>query len=125
MRKWQLLRWREKKKEETDVFCDCIGRELENEHMEVSVHALAGRGEHKTIRIKGRPSLHWLTVAVHTIDKLVARNLKLETKGQTLAVRVANGEKLQSRNITKLVTWKMRGYECQHQFNTLRLGGVI
>ena len=38
-------------------------------------------------------------------------------------MRVANGEKLQSRNIVKPVIWKMQGYEFQHQFNTLRLGG--
>ena len=53
----------------------------------------------------------------------MARSLKLVTKGETLSVRVANGEKLQSRNIAKPIAWRMQGYEFLHQFNTLRLGG--
>ncbi|XP_071939966.1 uncharacterized protein [Coffea arabica] len=117
------------KKGETDVFCDYIEGELENEHIEVSIHALAGGSEHKTIRIKGMIKGKTIIALVDSgsthcfMDEQVARSLKLETKGEALSVRVANGERLQSRSITKPVTRKMQGYEFQHHFNTLRLGG--
>ncbi|XP_071924641.1 uncharacterized protein [Coffea arabica] len=102
---------------------------LENELMEVSIHALAGGGKHKTIRIKGLVQGRAITALVDSgsthcfVDEQLAKSLKLATQGETLTVRVANGEKLQSRNITKPVVWKMQGYEFSHQFNTLRLGG--
>ena len=38
---------------ELEVFCDCIAERLEDEHVEISIHALAGGNEHKTIRLKG------------------------------------------------------------------------
>ena len=75
------------KKDETDVFCDCIGGELENEHMEVSIHALAGGSEHKTIRIKGMIKGKAIMALVDSgithcfIDEQVAKNLKLGQKG--------------------------------------------
>ncbi|XP_027169435.1 uncharacterized protein LOC113769164 [Coffea eugenioides] len=79
------------KKDENDVFCDCIGGELENEHMEVSIHALAGGSEHKTIRIKGM------------------------IKGKAIVALVKSG--------STHCFIDEQGYEFQHQFNTLRLGG--
>nr|XP_027102942.1 uncharacterized protein LOC113724214 [Coffea arabica] len=123
------IKGKEEKGDETDVFCDCIGGELGDELMEVSVHALERGSVHKTIRIKGIIKGRVVIVLVDSgsthcfMDEQVARNSKLETNGQALAVRVANGEKLQSRSITKPITWKMQGYEFQHQFNTLKLGG--
>ncbi|XP_071933241.1 uncharacterized protein [Coffea arabica] len=114
---------------ETDVFCDCIEGELKDEHIEVSVHALSGVSSHKTIRIKGMIQGKTIIALVDSgsthcfIDEQTARDLKLGTKGGALSVRVANGERLQSRTITKPVTWRMQGYEFQHHFNTLRLGG--
>ncbi|XP_071928143.1 uncharacterized protein [Coffea arabica] len=114
---------------ETDVFCDCIEGELKDEHIEVSVHALAGGSSHKTIRIKGMIQGKTIIALVDSgsthcfIDEQTARDLKLGTKGEALSVRVANGERLQSKTITKPVAWRMQGYEFQHHFNTLRLGG--
>ena len=71
------------KKEETEIFCDCIGGELENEHMEVSSHALAGGSEHQTIRIKGMIKGRTIFALVDIgsthcfIDEQVARSMKL------------------------------------------------
>ena len=36
-------------------------------------------------------------------------------------VNVANGEKLESRQLNKPLGWKVLGCEFQHQFNTLKL----
>ena len=108
------------KNDEADIFCDCIGGELENELMEISIHALAGETEHKTIRIKGMIQGRAITALVDSgsthcfIDEQLARSLKLVTKKETLSVRAANGEKLQSRSIAKPIVWKRQGYEFQH-----------
>ena len=114
---------------ERDVFCDCIEGNLEEEHIEVSVHALAGGGEHRTIKLRGTIKGRTVTALIDSgsthcfLDEQLAKSLGLISSGPSLMVKVANGEKIQSRGLVKPVVWKMQGYEFQHQFNTLKLGG--
>ncbi|XP_071918724.1 uncharacterized protein [Coffea arabica] len=117
------------KETEPDVFCACIEGKLGDEHIEVSVHALAGGREHKTIRLKGIIKGRTITALIDSgsthcfLDEQLARSLRLDSSGPSLVVNVASREKVQSRSLTKPVVWKMQGYEFQHQFNTLKLGG--
>ena len=46
----------------------------------------------------------------------------MQTIGAPLTVNVANGEKLESRQLQKMVGWDIQGHDFHHQFNTLRLG---
>ena len=43
-----------KGKGNTEEFCDCPKGELSNENIDVSIHALAGGNEQKTIKMKGK-----------------------------------------------------------------------
>ena len=97
--------------------------------MEISINALAGGSEYKTIKLKGLVKGRTITALIDSgsthcfLDAQLASNLKLVSSGPPLVVKVANGEKVQSSSLAKPVVWRMQGYEFQHQFNTLKLGG--
>ncbi|XP_027155252.1 uncharacterized protein LOC113755447 [Coffea eugenioides] len=83
---------------EEEVYCDCINGELADEHIETSIHALAGGTSHKTIKLKGLVKVRQVTALIDSgsthsfLDEQRARKLK----------------------------W---GHQFQHTFNTLRLRG--
>ncbi|XP_071924950.1 uncharacterized protein [Coffea arabica] len=114
---------------EEEVFCDCINGGLAGEHIEVSIHALAGGARHKTIRLRGHVKGRQVTALIDSgsthcfLDEQLAKELKLCTQGPTLIVNVANGEKVDSKGLDKPMQWEMQGHQFQHIFNTLRLGG--
>ena len=113
---------------DTEEFYDCPEGELSNENIEVSIHALAGGTEHKTIKLKGRIIGREVIILVDSgsthcfIDEKLAETLQLQTIGTPLTVNVANGEKLESRQLQGTLQWEVQGYKFQHQFNTLKLG---
>ncbi|XP_027170262.1 uncharacterized protein LOC113770100 [Coffea eugenioides] len=112
-----------------EVYCDCINGELADEHIEVSVHALAGGAGHKTIKLKGLTKGRQVTALIDSgsthcfIDEQLATELRLGTQGPSLLVNVANGEKVDSKGLDKPLQWEMQGHQFQHTFNTLQLGG--
>ncbi|XP_027083512.2 uncharacterized protein [Coffea arabica] len=113
---------------DTEEFCDCPEGELSNENIEVSIHALAGGTEHKTLKLKGRIAGVEILILVDSgsthcfIDERLAETIQLPTIGNPLTVRVANGEQLESRQLQGAVQWEMQGNQFTHQFNTLKLG---
>ncbi|XP_071914038.1 uncharacterized protein [Coffea arabica] len=119
----------EAREPEKEVYCDCINGELTDEHIEVSIHALAGETSHRTMKLKGLVKGRLVTALVDSgsthcfVDEQLARDLKLGTQGPNLVVNVANGEKVDSKGLDKPLQWEMQGHQFQHAFNTLRLGG--
>ncbi|XP_027174452.1 uncharacterized protein LOC113774084 [Coffea eugenioides] len=98
------------------------------ENIEVSIHALAGGNEHKTIKMRGKLAGRELLVLIDSgsthcfMDESLAQDLKMQTAGTTLIVKVANGERLESRQLLQEVGWEMQGHNFLHNFNTLKLG---
>ena len=78
--------------------------------MEISIHALAGGSEHKTIRLKGVIKEIGIAALIDSgkthcfLDEQVAKSLGLGSREHTLVVKVANGEKVQSNSLAKPVT---------------------
>ncbi|XP_027151895.1 uncharacterized protein LOC113751950 [Coffea eugenioides] len=113
---------------ETEEFCDCPEGELSNQNIEVSIHALAGGTEHKTLKLKGKIAGMEIIILVDSgsthcfIDERLAETIQLPAIGNPLTVRVANGEQLESRQLQGAVQWEMQGNKFTHQFNTLKLG---
>nr|XP_027118736.1 uncharacterized protein LOC113735978 [Coffea arabica] len=119
----------EAREPEEEVYCDCINGELTDEHIEVSIHALAGGTSHRTMKLKGLVKGRLVTALIDSgsthcfLDEQLAKDLKLGTQGPNLVVNVANGEKVNSKGLDKPLQWEMQGHQFQHAFNTLRLGG--
>ncbi|XP_071933266.1 uncharacterized protein [Coffea arabica] len=117
------------KEQEEEVYCDCINGELVDEHIEVSIHTLAGGAGHKTIKLKGLVKGKQVTTLIDSgsthcfLDEQLAKELKLSTQGPNLIVNVANGERVESKGLDKSMQWEMQGHQFQYAFNTLRLGG--
>ncbi|XP_071900910.1 uncharacterized protein [Coffea arabica] len=82
------------KETEPNVFCDCIEGKLEDEHIEVSVHALAGGGEHRTIKLRGVIKGRTVTALIDSgnthcfLDEQLARSLGLISSGPSLVVKL-------------------------------------
>nr|XP_027099159.1 uncharacterized protein LOC113718454 [Coffea arabica] len=118
----------EEPREDTEEFCDCPEGELSNENIEVSIHALAGGTEHKTLKLKGKIIGKEIIVLVDSgsthcfINERLAETIQLQTSGRPLTVKVANGEQLESRQLQGALQWEMQGHKFTHQFNTLKLG---
>ena len=95
----------ESKGQKEEIYRDCINGDLTDEHIEVSVHALAGGMGHKTIKLGGLVRGRQITALIDNdsthcfIDEQLARELKLGTQGPTLIVNVANGERVGSRGL--------------------------
>ena len=87
----------------TKEFYDCPESELSNENIEVSIHALAGGSQHKTIKLMGRLAGREVTILVDSgsthyfDDERLVETLQLQAIGTPLTVNVTNGEKLESR----------------------------
>ncbi|XP_027127810.1 uncharacterized protein [Coffea arabica] len=113
---------------DTEEFCDCPEGELSNENIELSIHALAGGTEHKTLKLRGKIAGREIIILVDSgsthcfIDERLAKIIQLPAIGNPLTVRVANGEQLKSRQLQGPLQWEMQGNKFTHQFNTLKLG---
>ncbi|KAE8709758.1 hypothetical protein F3Y22_tig00110328pilonHSYRG00349 [Hibiscus syriacus] len=77
------------------------GDEIAKEAFEIFINAITGNVGHITLRIQG----------VEVVQT------------QPLSITVANGEKLFSTAKSNKMSWKMQGYEFQHDFRVLSLGG--
>ncbi|XP_071902628.1 uncharacterized protein [Coffea arabica] len=55
-------------------------------------------------------------------DEKLTETLRLQTSGVPLIVNAANGEKLESRQLQKILEWNIQGHDFQNQLNTLKLG---
>ncbi|XP_027086384.1 uncharacterized protein [Coffea arabica] len=114
--------------DEGEEFCDCIEGEISNERIEVSIHTLSGGNGHNTFKLKGVLAGRELLILVDSgsthcfLDERLVSHLQLQVAGTPLTVRVANGERLESRQLSRPLNWKIQGHEFQHHFNTLQLG---
>ncbi|XP_071906000.1 uncharacterized protein [Coffea arabica] len=114
--------------EGVEEFCDCLEGEVSDELIEVSIHALAGGTEHRTFKLKGNIGEKEVLILVDSgsthcfLDEWLATHLQLQLAGTPLVVKVANGDRLESRQLNKPLEWEIQGYKFQHHFNTLRLG---
>lgn len=100
------------------------------DNMEVSVNAIEGFHNNKTITFTGRKGRHQFAVLVdggstHSfIDEQVASKLKCELfKTLLMRVQVANGNHLESQYECKGFKWKVEDYEFQTSVRTLPMGG--
>ncbi|XP_027088576.1 uncharacterized protein [Coffea arabica] len=114
--------------ERVEEFYDYLEGELSNEHIEVSIHALAGGKEHRTFKLRGNLGRKEVLMLIESgsthcfTNEKLAIHLQLQMTGAPLVVKVANGERLESRQLNKPLEWKVHGHKFQHNFNTLRLG---
>ena len=89
--------------EGVEEFCDCLEGEVRDEHIEVSIHALAGGTEHRTFKLKrniGEKEVLMLINSRSThcfLDKRLATHLQLKVTDTPLVVKMANGKRLESR----------------------------
>ncbi|KAL4384039.1 hypothetical protein GQ457_15G021620 [Hibiscus cannabinus] len=104
-------------------------KEVEEGNLEISMNALTGNTGYSTLRIqgsiKGRP-LNILVVSGSThsfITTVWAREGVELVKTDPLTITVANGEKLFSLAKSNQLVWKMQGYQFEHDFRVLQLGG--
>ncbi|XP_071909528.1 uncharacterized protein [Coffea arabica] len=124
----ELIEVAEGEMDEGEEFCDCIEGGISNERIEVSIHTLSGGEGHSTFKLKGVLAGKELLILVDSgsthcfLDEMVASHLQLQVTGTPLVVRVANGERLESRQLSRPLSWKIQGHEFQHHFNTLQLG---
>lgn len=102
-------------REEGEKFCDCEEEEhSEEELMEISMQALTGGIDHKTLRIAGLVGKKPISILIDSgsthsfIDEKLAQELKYETSEiQPLSVTVANGEKMNSKPLKQPLQWQM------------------
>ncbi|XP_022847898.1 uncharacterized protein LOC111370433 isoform X1 [Olea europaea var. sylvestris] len=98
--------------------------------MEISINALAGRWQHQTIRVprvmKGRKvSILIDNGNTHSfVEEKLAKELKYVTdETSKVTVRVANGDKLESKSLCQPVAWEMQNWEFQFKLGSLKLAG--
>ncbi|XP_038995777.1 uncharacterized protein LOC120120131 [Hibiscus syriacus] len=107
-------------------------REVEDqakETLEISINAITESVGHTTLRIqgfiKGKP-INVLIDSGSTHSFVTPQWAKEGVElvhTQPLVITVANGEKLFSTARSNKVSWKMQGYDFQHDFRVLSLGG--
>ena len=124
----ELVKVTEGVRDEGEEFCDYIEREISNEKIKISIHILAGGSGHKTFKLKGSLEVKEVLILVDSdstnyfLDERLVTYLQLQVSGAPLIVKVANGERLEFRQLSKPLEWKVHGYEFQHNLNTLKLG---
>ncbi|KAL4281742.1 hypothetical protein GQ457_03G022050 [Hibiscus cannabinus] len=101
----------------------------DGDNLEISMNALTGNTGYSTLRIqgvvKGKP-LNILIDSGSTHSFIIPRWAKegLEVvQTNPLTITVANGDKLYSTAMSKLLSWKMQGYNFEHDFRVLQMGG--
>ncbi|XP_027071813.1 uncharacterized protein [Coffea arabica] len=116
---------------DAEEFCDCPEEELSNENIEVSIHALAGGTEHKTLKLNGRLAGREIIILVDSgsthcfVDEKLAETLQLHAIGTPLIVKVANGEKLESRQLHGTLRWEGRQpVELKGEVSELKLRAI-
>ncbi|KAL4281537.1 hypothetical protein GQ457_03G002250 [Hibiscus cannabinus] len=116
----------EEPQEEGNTETEC---QVEGDNLEISMNALTGNTGYSTLRIqgivKGKP-LNILIDSGSTHSFIIPRWAKegLEVvQTNPLTITVANGEKLYSTAMSKLLSWKMQGYNFEHDFRVLQMGG--
>ncbi|KAE8694183.1 hypothetical protein F3Y22_tig00110788pilonHSYRG00591 [Hibiscus syriacus] len=103
--------------------------ETTNEALEISINAITGNVGHTTLRIQGSIKGKPINVLIDSGSTHSFVTPKWAKEGvevvntQPLVITVANGEKLFSTARSNMVSWKMQGYEFQHDFRVLSLGG--
>ncbi|XP_027083531.2 uncharacterized protein [Coffea arabica] len=109
----ELIEVAEGEMDEGEEFCDCIEGGISNERIEVSIHTLSGGNGHSTFKLKGVLAGRKLLILVDSgsthcfLDERVASHLQLQVTGTPLVVRVANGERLESRQLSGPLNWKL------------------
>ncbi|XP_039064690.1 uncharacterized protein LOC120209873 [Hibiscus syriacus] len=103
--------------------------DVENEALEISINAITGNVSHTTLRIQGFIKGKPLNILIDSgsthsfvTPKWAKEGMEL-VNTQPLVITVANGDKLYSNAKCNKVSWKMQGYEFQHDFRVLSLGG--
>lgn len=98
--------------------------------MEISISALAGSLKHKNIRvpamIKGRKiSILIDSESAHSfVDERLIKELNYATnEANVMAIRVANGDKIESRAVCQPLVWRVHDWEFQFNLRALKLGG--
>ncbi|KAL4281132.1 hypothetical protein GQ457_03G012130 [Hibiscus cannabinus] len=103
--------------------------ELDEGALEISIHALNGIVGATTLRLPGLIQGRPLSILIDSGSTHSFVTPKWAKEGvevvptQPLAITVANGEKLFRTAKSNHVTCKMQGYEFQHDFRVLNLGG--
>ncbi|KAL4347374.1 hypothetical protein GQ457_17G020990 [Hibiscus cannabinus] len=101
----------------------------EETELEISINALTGNVGHNTLRIQGTingKTLHILIDSGSTHNFITpnwAREGVEVVQTLSLAITVANGEKLYSNAKTNQLSWKMQGESFVHDFRVLKMGG--
>ncbi|XP_039062791.1 uncharacterized protein LOC120207396 [Hibiscus syriacus] len=103
--------------------------DTEKETLEISINVITGNVGHTTLRIQGFIKGKPLNILIDSgsthsfvTPKWAKEGMKL-VNTQPLVITVANREKLYSNAKCNKVSWKMQGYEFQHDFRVLSLGG--
>ncbi|KAL4351905.1 hypothetical protein GQ457_06G037700 [Hibiscus cannabinus] len=100
-----------------------------DEELEISINALTGSVGHSTLRIQGTIKGKPLSILVDSGSTHSFINPGWAKEGvevistSPLVITVANGEKLYSSAKSKQLTWKMQGYQFEHDFRVLCMGG--
>ncbi|XP_038998743.1 uncharacterized protein LOC120124050 [Hibiscus syriacus] len=105
------------------------GNDVAKEALEISINAITGNVGHTTLRIQGFIIENPLNVLIDSgsthsfvTPRWAKEGVEL-VQTQPLVITVANEEKLFSNAKSNQVSWKMQGYEFQHDFRVLSLGG--
>ncbi|KAL4367674.1 hypothetical protein GQ457_05G014770 [Hibiscus cannabinus] len=103
--------------------------QVEGDNLEISMNALTGNTWYSTLRIqgvvKGKP-VNILIDSGSTHNFIIPRWAKegLEVvQTNPLTITVAKWEKFYSTTMSKLLSWKMQGYNFEHDFRVLQMGG--
>ncbi|KAL4271596.1 hypothetical protein GQ457_13G023790 [Hibiscus cannabinus] len=117
------------KEENSEEEMQEMGEMQQDEELEISINALTGSSGYNTLRLQGLVKGKTLNVLVDSGSTHSFVNPRWAKEGvevmQTppLTITVANGEKLYSTAMSKLLSWKMQGHSFEHDFRVLQMGG--
>ena len=119
--------------DETDEFMECLDQEEIEESVQepqISLNALTGVHNYKTLRIKGTVGKHKVHILVdcgsthNFVDINVAKKLGCKiTSTCPMAITVGDGYKVASSSVCKNFKWQLQGVEFCSDVMLLKLGG--
>ncbi|KAL4284548.1 hypothetical protein GQ457_16G010190 [Hibiscus cannabinus] len=114
--------------ESSDTMAEVPQQDSEG-NLEISINALNGNVGYSTLRIKGTIKGRPLSILVDSgsthsfVTAIWAREGLELVQTKPLTITVANGEKLFSTAKSNKLQWQMQGYNFDHDFRVLSLGG--
>ena len=120
--------------DETEEFMECLEQEEEIEEIvrepQISLNALTGVHNYRTMRIKGTVGKHKIHILVDSgsthnfVDVNVAKKLGCKIISTCpLAITVGDGYKTASNSVCKNFKWQLHGVESCSDVMLLKLGG--